>query len=99
MKKGYASQKVPQGKLLQMEVTCDGGTVQEVNITGDFFLHPEDAIFDLEGSLKGLSIDTDVQDIIDRLRIVMKAKNMLFVGITPQDIAGTLLQAIAQCRV
>jgi hypothetical protein len=50
---GKAVYKVPGGKLLRVSVEYDGGTIREVRFSGDFFIHPEDALERVEAALKG----------------------------------------------
>ena len=58
-----ADYKVPGGKLLRVRLTL-GGTaeppmIQRIRITGDFFMHPEEAIEMLEALLTGVPFDED----------------------------------------
>ncbi len=51
-----ADYKVPGGKLLRVQLTLDESTPPRVawlHLTGDFFMHPEDAIDVLEVCLVG----------------------------------------------
>lgn len=41
-----------QGGLIKMDITIENSKIEDVKITGDFFLYPEDALFDLERNLK-----------------------------------------------
>jgi lipoate-protein ligase A len=54
-----ADYKVPGGKLLRIRMTLDETVmpprIQTLTINGDFFMHPEDAIEDLEARLIGTS--------------------------------------------
>ncbi|MBU4222635.1 MAG: lipoate--protein ligase family protein, partial [Euryarchaeota archaeon] len=48
-----AKQKVKEGKVVKVEVDCDE-LIRKVRITGDFFLHPEDILEEIEKSMVGL---------------------------------------------
>ncbi len=48
-----AEYKVPGGKLLAVEVSEKDGKIAELKLSGDFFMHPEPAIFELEKALLG----------------------------------------------
>lgn len=50
--------KVPGGKLVVAEVQVDGGVLSRVNISGDFFLEPDDALERIDEALRGLPADT-----------------------------------------
>ncbi|MBN1873227.1 MAG: biotin--protein ligase [Anaerolineae bacterium] len=49
-----ADYKVKGGKLLRVRLNVDAGMIRTVRITGDFFMHPEDALETLEHSLIGI---------------------------------------------
>jgi hypothetical protein len=51
---GRVEFKVPGGKLIAAEAEAEGGRIVRVKITGDFFMHPEEAIEELEVSLTGV---------------------------------------------
>jgi lipoate-protein ligase A len=48
-----AEYKVPGGKLLVAETEVEDGVLTSVKVMGDFFMHPEEAINDLEEALNG----------------------------------------------
>ncbi len=52
--------KAVGGKLLRVRMTVSAGSrpvIQALRITGDFFMHPEEAIEDLEQLLTGAPLD------------------------------------------
>lgn len=53
-----ADYKVAGGKLLRVQLSLVGDansrTIESIKITGDFFMHPENAIENLENELTGL---------------------------------------------
>ncbi len=53
---GRADYKVPEGKLIRVHVWHRNGVVDKVRFYGDFFMHPEEAMEELENSLKGLDV-------------------------------------------
>lgn len=58
-----ADHKIPGGKLLRVRLTLGGPagspTIQSIHITGDFFMHPEEAIESLEAMLTGAPFAED----------------------------------------
>lgn len=55
-----ADYKAIGGKLLRVRMTVtedNPPVIQTIRITGDFFMHPEEAIEDLEQLLTGVSLD------------------------------------------
>ncbi len=49
--------KVKGGKLIRCEIKFEEDKIKEIKFTGDFFIHPEEAIEKLEENLKGKSIE------------------------------------------
>jgi len=58
-----ADYKVPGGKLLRVTLELDEGThpakIASISLNGDFFMHPEDAIEELESRLVNVPWDID----------------------------------------
>ena len=65
---------------------------------GDFFLHPEESIKDLEKNLFGVLSSSDESTITSILNDVIEEKNIQLIGITPQAIAETIRKAIQNGR-
>lgn len=91
MPRGAAEVKVPGGKLVRAEVSVEGGRLAEVKITGDFFLYPEEAIFGLEASLKGLSVGLDYAPLIES---ELRRAGAELVGASPRDVAEAIRRAV-----
>ena len=60
---GRADYKVKGGKLIRIRVLHRGDVIERVRFYGDFFIHPEEAIEELESSLSGKRVD-EAMDII-----------------------------------
>jgi len=69
-----------KGKLIKVRAKFRGEYIEEIRITGDFFIYPEDTIEVLERELKGKRI-SDVKNIIERVM-----KNCEYIGVEPSDI-------------
>ena len=58
-----ADYKVPGGKLLRVQLKLDTSkeppTISDLRIHGDFFMHPEEAIEELEARLIGLPCEAE----------------------------------------
>jgi lipoate---protein ligase len=58
-----ADYKVPGGKLLRVQLTLDATqappAIVTLRIHGDFFMHPEEAIEELEARLTGLPCEVE----------------------------------------
>ncbi len=54
-----ADYKVAGGKLLRVRLHVVEGVIQAITLTGDFFMHPEEAIEDLEARLTGVPLTAE----------------------------------------
>ena len=91
---GRAEKKVPGGKLIKIRVTWED-IITHLNILGDFFLHPEEAIELIESSVVGMPVSSTVQTITEKIETVVKEQHIQMLGIIPQDIAETIVEAIS----
>lgn len=87
-----ASKKVKDGKLLRVKIKADQ-FIQDIQISGDFFLHPEDAITHIEQNLKNLHRDTGPDEITARIENTLAKHSGAFIGLTPGDLAETITAA------
>ena len=83
--------KVPDGKMLKIRLTVSGDRIDTVTIMGDFFLHPEETVLELEENLKGHEIN--VEKLSDTIAQFLTAKQAVLIGAKPQDVAQAILMA------
>lgn len=86
-------EKIPGGKMLAVEVEVSGTVISKVKITGDFFLHPEEAILELEKSLIGIDINTPQDEIASIAANSLAGANLI--GASANDIARILRRALS----
>ncbi|MFH1590608.1 MAG: biotin--protein ligase [archaeon] len=91
-KKGTATRKIPGGKLVRLDISFSDSIIS-CKITGDFFLHPEDAINPLETSLLGLSFPLDEKKASERLKSALRKADATLIGATAEEIASILMEA------
>lgn len=82
-----AERKVPGGKLVQMAAGSDGA----IQLTGDFFLYPEDGLAGLEAFLSSLS-DEEQDAAAGPIREYMERSGMRMLGLRPEDLADLLAE-------
>lgn len=89
----YGDYKAVGGKLLRVRMTVSAENppvIQTLRITGDFFMHPEEAIEDLEQRLTGAPLD----EIVLRERVqTFFAGDVQVVGADVSDFVTALLKA------
>lgn len=65
-----------------------------MQILGDFFIHPEESIYDIEGSLVGTSADVSEEEMSFRLQSFIDGREITLVGITADAIAQAVKMAM-----
>ncbi len=85
-----AEYKVPGGKLLAAELGVEGGRLVGVKITGDFFMHPETAIIDLEKALD----NTPTADLEDRVNRFFQENDVTLFGVEAGDFVKVVRLAL-----
>ena len=90
--KGQASKKLEGGKLVKAKVEA-GYIIENIKITGDFFLHPEESIEDIETAIMNCHMSDSEKMICDKIKNVVNEKNIQLVGVTPEAIASVVKEA------
>jgi len=88
---GRAEYKVEGGKLVKAQVIIDGNRIRKVKVTGDFFLHPEELIEELEEALVGTSLNES--SLTELIRSIIEKKNATLLGASPEDFAKCIVMA------
>lgn len=88
---GKATYKVEGGKMIKVQLTEEEDKILEIKITGDFFLHPEELIEDLEDALKGKPLSE--RDLAEAIRDLVQARAATLLGASPEDFAKCILMA------
>ena len=81
-----AEYKIPGGKLLVAETEVKEGVLTAVKVTGDFFMHPEEAIIDFEQALRGARA-SKVDEIVEEF---FGGKEITLFGVSEKDFAHVL---------
>ncbi len=63
----HGEYKVPNGKLVAVDLTVVDGRLGQVKVSGDFFLDPDDALDVIDAAIDGLSVDTTVGELRARI--------------------------------
>jgi lipoate-protein ligase A len=91
-----ADYKAPGGKLLRVRMTVSTHVTPPVitsfRLTGDFFMHPEDALLDLEDDLVGAPLDATA--LRERVQAFFDTEVQV-VGAAVEDIVHVILAAEA----
>jgi len=80
-----ADYKAPGGKLVRVMIVEGSGIIRQAQITGDFFLLPEESLTRLEQSLIGIMIsESAVKKVVDDFFTDTGAQGL---GVTREDFA------------
>lgn len=93
----HGEYKVHGGKLVVADLELREGRLAAVQISGDFFLEPGEAIFDLGAALEGLPATASVEEITDALRAGLRPDAVL-VGFTLEAVAIAVRRALGVSR-
>ena len=88
---GKAEYKVEGGKLVKVQLSKKDRRIQNVKITGDFFLHPEVLIERLEKALSGQYLDE--KNIASFIAILLRKEKATLLGASPEDFARCIMMA------
>ncbi len=88
---GRAELKVEGGKMIKIQLTRKKDKIEEIRITGDFFLHPEDLIEELERMLMGCLLDERI--LTESIKNFIDKKSAILLGASPEDFAKCILMA------
>lgn len=96
----HAEHKVAGGKLVVADVVVDGDRITNATISGDFFLEPEEAFFELAPALVGSSIADDGAALTARLDAALAAfgDELDLHGFSTGDVALVVRRAITGAK-
>ena len=90
LRTSHAVYKVPDGKMIRIEMDYTD-KIEHINISGDFFLHPEDGIDKIEKALVGVELKEEL--IFDTVVKIIDEEKLEFFGAD----ASSLTRAILIC--
>ncbi|MFH1520587.1 MAG: hypothetical protein ABID61_03010 [Candidatus Micrarchaeota archaeon] len=86
-------EKVPNGKLIAMEVQFLQGKVSHMKITGDFFLYPEEQIKQVEDSFLELPVNISDAELSSKLQHALKDAELI--GVSIDDLVRLFRKAVS----
>lgn len=86
-----AEYKAEGGKLIRVQLDKRDDKISFIKITGDFFMHPEELIEDLERILVGCVVDEKA--IAHVIRKFIEENGVTLLGATPEDFAKCIVRA------
>ncbi len=87
--------KVPNGKLLKIKLECgeDSSEILSIQIAGDFFAYPEEAIEIMEDRLKNTVLKKE--DLLETINAVIKENDIEFIGLDAEGLTTGILMCLS----
>ncbi|MGI2035401.1 lipoate--protein ligase family protein [Rhizobium panacihumi] len=89
----HGEYKVQGGKLVVVDFDTADGRLSNVQVSGDFFLEPAEALADISGALEGLSVAVKVEDITTAIRTKLRPGAEM-IGFSPEAVAIAVRRAL-----
>ncbi len=89
----HGEYKIPGGKLVVADVAVVDGRLARVQVSGDFFLEPPEALDAIDAALEGLPVGADGETLASAVRGALGPGTRLF-GITPEGVAVAVRRAL-----
>jgi hypothetical protein len=89
---GRGSYKAAKG-LIKVKVQIQEDKINNIRISGDFFMYPEDSLWELEGILLGASARQE--DVLLKVKEFYRKTNVLTPGVFPEDFTEAIVRGIS----
>ncbi|MCP4216757.1 MAG: DUF116 domain-containing protein, partial [bacterium] len=88
-----------KGGIIRTSLNIDARSkiIQQAFITGDFFVRPQEAVYDLEAVFKNVRCDRDI--IFKKIDAFFGDSSRHFLGITADDIKTAVAEALKKSRL
>lgn len=88
----HGEYKVPGGKLVVVDLAVQNGLLRDVELSGDFFLQPEDTLWRMRDAIEGAAADSTRDDLT--ARVESAAAGAELIGISPEGVAIAVQRAL-----
>ncbi|MBD3262000.1 MAG: hypothetical protein GF334_10120 [Candidatus Altiarchaeales archaeon] len=89
MKSEVARKKTGE-KLLKTRIEAENGFIKKISFTGDFFMHPEESLNQLETQL----INTEKKGVEEKIDAFFKSERIKCYGVSPQSFKEVVEEAL-----
>lgn len=89
----HGEYKVPDGKLVVIDCDVKEGVLTNVQLSGDFFLEPDEALARIVSAVEGAPADSTSSQLAERIEHAVLPTDVLF-GITPEAVGVAVRRAL-----
>ena len=89
----HGEYKMPGGKLIVIDLDIHADRLANVQLSGDFFLEPDNALRMIDAALEGLPADTALEALATAVASALPATAMMY-GISPEAVAVAVQRAV-----
>ncbi|MEM7439734.1 MAG: biotin/lipoate A/B protein ligase family protein [Pseudomonadota bacterium] len=93
----HGEYKVPGGKLVVADVAEAEGRISSVQISGDFFLEPEEALSAITAAIEGLPTSTTMREMAEIIKPVLPEGTVMF-GFSAEAVAIAVRRALGAAK-
>jgi len=90
---GHGEYKVPGGKLVVADIGVQAGRLAQVQISGDFFLEPPEALGNIDKALLGQHADASETELALAVAAALPPEAVMF-GFSPEAVAIAVRRAL-----
>ncbi|MDN5842162.1 MAG: biotin--protein ligase [Alcaligenaceae bacterium] len=90
----HGEYKIPQGKLVVVDLRVLDGCLRDVRLSGDFFMEPPETLDAINAALEGLPCDAGSQQLEQAAQAALGPTTEMF-GITIEGIGIVVQRALA----
>ncbi|MFC2142811.1 hypothetical protein ACFLQN_00235 [Candidatus Aenigmatarchaeota archaeon] len=90
---GISSRKIKHGKLVKVVLDFNDA-INEVEISGDFFIYPETSLSIIESSLRGLDVREPNSCVKRKIDDIIRKNKMEVIGFSSSDLAEIIKEAM-----
>lgn len=89
----HGEYKTPGGKLVVVDLRVVDGRLHQVEVSGDFFLEPPEALDDIVAALEGAPADADEGQLAALIHQALN-EDVALIGFDPHSVAVAVRRAV-----
>ncbi len=90
----HGEYKTPGGKLVMADLDVREGRLKDVEVSGDFFLEPPEALSSITSALEDAPADLAEEDLAERIRVAV-GHDVEMIGFSTESVARAVRRALA----